>query len=446
MRQLISFIFILFLFGAKAQSSSTNALSYYGLGERANGNHSIYDALGYNNFNYFDSSQLNFFNPASYCLMSTGNTLFSIGLQARESKYSYKGLSEYHISAMADHFALGFKMKKNMGLSFGLKPFSSRGYSFSESISTGTDSLKYTYSGNGGIQDLYLGFSFGVIHMKKTRLAIGANASYLFGTVSNERQALLIDANTNSGGIGRQSIQMKAFHYELGTFFRQAIGKKQEITLSGVFAPNQNLIASHLNEFYTATNVNTLSTYDTLDYTKTKGLIKYGVESKFGLAYQVILHDWKRKTRTLHPQLTVLASYTSFAGVSHTFDQVNTWNSLNSEKLGMGIQFTPEAKLYDNISTLKALEKLNYRVGIYQNKLPYQTVSSNRYIEQGITFGLGMPIIAQQGLSSLNLAVTLGNRGAAEENSTKESFIGLSFGLIVSPASFDRWFRKRKLD
>jgi hypothetical protein len=436
----------LFLFGAKAQSSTTNALSFYGLGERANGNHSIYDALGYNNFNYFDSSQLNFFNPASYCLMSTGNTLFSIGIQARESKYSYNGRSEYRLSAMADHFALGFKMKRNMGLSFGLKPFSSRGYSFSQSISTGTDSLKYSYTGSGGIEDLYLGFSLGIIQMKKTKLAIGVNASYLFGTVSNERQALLIDANTNSGGIGRQSVQIKSFHYELGTFFRQSIGKKQEFTLSGVFAPTQNLNAAYLNEFYTASNINTLSAYDTLDYTKTKGNIKYGFESKFGLSYQVILHDWKRKTRTLHPQLTVLASYVAIAGVTHNFDQVNEWTAVNSEKVGLGIQFAPEAKLYDNISTLKALEKLNYRIGIYQNKLPYQTVNGSRYIEQGLTFGLGMPIIAQQGLSSLNLALTLGNRGTAESNTTKESFIGLSFGLIVSPASFDRWFRKRKLD
>lgn len=446
MRQLISFIFILFLFEVNAQSTTTNSLSYYGLGERALGNHSIYDALGQNNFNYFDSSQLNFFNPASYCLMSNGNTLFSIGLQAKESQYIYGNRSEYRLSAMADHFALGFKMKKNMGLSFGLKPFSSRGYSFSNSIFTGTDSLKYTYTGKGGIEDLYLGFSLGIINKKKTKFAIGTNASFLFGTVSNERQSLLIDPNTNSGGIGRQSIQVRSFHYEIGTFFRQKLGKKQEITLSGVFAPSQNINATNLNELYNASNVNTLSTYDTLDYYKVKGNIKYGIESKYGLSYQLILNNWKRKTRTLHPQLTVLASFTSSASVSFNFDEINAWNSVKSMKTAFGIQFAPEAKLYENISTLKPLEKLSYRLGTYQTVLPYLSSNGNNFIEQAVSFGIGMPILAQQGLSSLNFAFTLGTRSSSQVNVTKENFIGLSFGLIVSPASFDRWFRKRKLD
>ena len=66
--------------------------------------------------------------------------------------------------------------------------------------------------------------------------------------------------------------------------------------------------------------------------------------------------------------------------------------------------------------------------------------------ENGITFGFGLPIAAQQALSSVNLGVTLGSRGSDESNGLKENFIGINFGVIVAPSFYDRWFRKRKLD
>jgi hypothetical protein len=446
MRILISSLFCIFFLGLRSQSVNSNVLSYYGLGERSVGNHSIYDALGTNNFNLLDSAQLNFFNPASYSLMSAGNTLFSVGIYGRTSRYILNDNSEYQFSAMADHFALGFKMKKRMGLSFGLKPFSSRGYSFTQKIFTGTDSIKYVYSGKGGIQDLFLGFSYSILQSKNTKLSFGANASYLFGKVTNERQSILIDPNTASGGVGRSSISMKALRYELGSFFRQKFGNSHDLTLSAVFTPNHNLKASAMEELYTAANVNTLNTYDTLDYIERTGKVNFGIESKYGLAYQLSLPDWKRKTRMLHPELTFLASYTSISAPSHDFQNLAPWNNLNATKISLGVQVKPEAKLYENISTLKFLEKITYRLGTYSAQLPYSTVSGSQYYEQAITFGFGLPIIAQQGLSSLNLSFCMGKRGVNEEGYTTEDFLSFNFGLVISPSSFDRWFRKRKLD
>lgn len=446
MRILFSFLFCIFFLSLKAQSVNSNVLSYYGLGERAIGNHSIYDALGTNNFNFLDSAQLNFFNPASYSLMSSGNTLFSVGIYGRTSKYTYNDNSEYQFSAMADHFALGFKMKKRMGLAFGLKPFSGRGYSFTQKIFTGTDSIKYVYSGQGGIQDLFLGFSYGIIQNKNTKLSFGFNASYLFGKVTNEKQSILIDPNTFSGGIGRNSISVKALKYEFGSFLRQKLGKRNEITISAVFAPSQSLKSTYTEELYTASNINTLSTYDTLDFIQTGGKTKLGIESKYGISYQLILPEWKRNTRVLHPQISFLASLTTISASTHNFQNVSPWNNLNSTKTGFGLQFQPEAKLYENISTLKFLEKISYRIGVYSSLLPYSTVSGAQYKEQAFTAGFGMPILAQQGLSSLNLSICFGKRGVDEIGFTSEEFLSFNFGLVVSPSSFDRWFRKRKLD
>jgi hypothetical protein len=446
MRIILSSLFLVFILGLNAQSVNSNVLSFYGLGERALGNHSIYDALGTNNFNLLDSTQLNFFNPSSYSLMSSGNTLFSFGIYGRTSKYIFNENSEYRFSAMPDHFALGFKLRKRMGMSFGLKPFSVRGYSFTQKVFTGSDSIKYVYSGKGGIQELYLGFSIGILQKRLTKLAIGINASYLFGKLENERKSILIDPNTISGGIGRNAIDLKAFHFELGTFFRKKIGKKQEFTVSAVFAPSQNLNVLAREELYAASNVNNLGTYDTLDYTETPGKIKLGLENKIGLSYELLLPDLKKSTRSLHPQFTILASYTSMSPFTHSFQTLSAWKNESASKFALGIQFKPEAKLYENISTLKFFEKISYRFGAYSLVLPYSTLLGNRYFEQAFTFGFGMPILAQQGLSSLNLSINIGKRGVNEEAYTKEEFLTFNFGLVVSPSSFDRWFRKRKLD
>jgi len=42
--------------------------------------------------------------------------------------------------------------------------------------------------------------------------------------------------------------------------------------------------------------------------------------------------------------------------------------------------------------------------------------------------------------------LVFGKRGVNEPGSTSEEFFSFNFGLVISPSSFDRWFRKRKLD
>lgn len=445
MRHTLSLLFIAFFIGVYGQSTTKDPVSYFGIGEQANGNNSIYNALGKNNFNFFDSTQLNIYNPASYNTMSNGNTLFSLDINNRLSRYQQGSTTEYNSALMLEHYAMGFKMKKRMGMAFGLRPFSSRGYSFSEQIYTGTDYLKYTYSGNGGIHNLFLGFSYGIIHKKNTKLALGTNLSYLFGNVSNERKSLLVDASTTQGGLSRDLYRMTAFHYEIGTYFRQQLTPKQQILLSGVVEPTQKYNTTYRQEFYTASNIESPSTYDTLTYTETSGKINIDLSYKLGLNYQICLPNWQRKSRSLHPGFNIMASYTKAGAISHNFSSVGAWPLVSNSKISLGVQFNPELKIFENISNLKTLEKWSYRVGAFQQTLPY-VINDKQFVDRGVTFGLGIPLLAQQSLSSLNFAFTLGERGNNDPAKMKESYIGINFGLILSPSAFDKWFRKRKLD
>ena len=445
MRHTLSLLLLAFISGIYGQSSTKDPISYSGIGEQASGSHSIYNALGKNNFNFFDSTQLNFFNPASYSTLSSGNTLFSLDVTSRLSRYDQGSASELSGTALVEHFAIGFKMKKRMGLAFGLRPYSTRGYSFSEKQFTGTDTLEYTYIGTGGIQNLFLGFSYGILNKKNTKLALGFNASYLFGSVNNQRKSLLVDPNTSQGGVSNDIFQMRAFHYEIGTYYRQAITKKQQLMLSAVVEPAQSYSTTYREELYTASNINTPSSYDTLLYNVTSGKVNVDLSFKLGINYLFALPDWQRKTRVIHPGLNVMLSYASFGVVQPEIGTLTKWDLVDYTKLSFGLQFNPELRISENFTNLKALEKFSYRLGAYQQTLPYLK-NDRTYEERGLTLGLGIPILAQQSLSSLNISFQFGQRGLNEANALKESFIGMNFGLIVSPSSFDKWFRKRKLD
>jgi hypothetical protein len=67
-------------------------------------------------------------------------------------------------------------------------------------------------------------------------------------------------------------------------------------------------------------------------------------------------------------------------------------------------------------------------------------------MDRGTTFGIGVPILAQMSLSSLNFSFILGQNANESSNSLKENYLGFRFGMVFSPSAFEKWFRKRKLD
>ena len=140
-----------------------------------------------------------------------------------------------------------------------------------------------------------------------------------------------------------------------------------------------------------------------------------------------------------------MVSYAYYGAVQPRIGSLTTWPLTDYDKFSFGLQFNPELKIAENFTNLKTLEKFSYRLGFYQQTLPY-LLNNSQYFDRGMTFGLGIPILAQQSLSSVNIAFQFGQRGVNETSALKESYLGINFGLIVSPSSFDKWFRKRKLD
>ena len=409
MRYSLVFFFASFVLVSNAQLSTTHPLSSYGIGEYNTGSNAISTALGTVNSSMIDSAMVNYFNPSSYSRLSKGNTLLSLGIESRFSSYSQGDVSEFKLGSTVTHVALAMKINKLMGMSFGLKPYSKMGYEFSQNVFTGVDSIRYTYRGTGNMQDAYLGFAISPISTRTTHLSFGLNASYLFGFVGNERKSELLTGSTDQGGLSINNIRLSAFHYELGAHFEQSIGLRQNILVGFSIDPTQQFNGTLENQLYTSSNINTPSVYDTIAFTQTTGSVEVLKSYEIGLKYQFFFRDVKRKSNTRRPNLTLLASYKNWNGVNSNFENTANWQVEKSDKWSIGLSYSPETKLFENVATLKLFEKLSYRLGVYQIQTSFSSNGSN-FIDRGTTFGIGVPILAQMSLSSLNFAFVLGQK------------------------------------
>jgi hypothetical protein len=454
MRNKIKLVFFAFIgFTAFGQPTIHSPFSSYGFGERNYSNDAVSAGLGYATISYIDSTLINFANPAAYNALAKGQPLFSLGLKGRVYNMEQNTSSNISGYGMVEHFSMAFTLKKHFGLAFGLKPYSKRGYELTSVERVGADSVRYTYIGSGGANEAFLGLSSTVIKLKGTHLSVGTNLGYLFGSALNERRSSIVTMGQPSGGVDRKSVRFKSFHYEIGTYLRQNIGKNQNVIVAAVIEPAQNISAFRDESLFAAFppngNVNNPNTYSLLYVnSNVEGTIRIAPTFTTGLNYSLRFKtlDMNSRDRLSEVQLHFNYSATDWSRYSATFDgQTESNNFLASNRISIGLQFTPETRFIENSVNTNFGERLRYRAGYYMFNLPYAE-NGTQVKENGITFGFGMPIAAQQALSSLNLGVTLGTRGSQESSGLKENFIGINFGVIVAPSFYDRWFKKRKLD
>ncbi len=453
MRKLSVALFI-FLIGnlAIAQSLTSNSpYSSFGLGEFGGLDHTVFSGIGNTNITLQDSTVVNFYNPSSYNTLAKGQPLFSLGVSSRISDYSENGVSERGSITGIQHFAIAFPFARNYGLAFGLKPYSRRGYEFSTRTAVDEDSIYHNYSGSGGINEGFIGFSANLLNTRNTRLSIGGNLGYLFGTVINTRKSGLINSNINNndyaGGVANKSLRVGSFHYEVGLSYEQMIREKHRIGVYATLDPKQKINGSYTDALFYTGNINTETGYDTLSFNDSlSGNVTNIPTYTFGLSYRLSLKARKGQTNELNTELSFHLSYSlsDWQSYEDRFDPNFTNTFLNTTKYTFGVQYIPETNFIVNKVSTKFYHRMRYRVGAYYFTLPYET-SGEQVTDFGTTFGFGFPIAVQKTLSSINVGFAIGSRGVSNSQALQENYYGFNLGISIAPGA-DRWFRKRKLN
>lgn len=453
MRNLSLALFV-FLLGniALAQSITSNSpYSSFGLGEFGGLDHAVFSGIGNSNITLQDSTVLNFNNPSSYSALAKGQPLFSLGVSTRLSDYSENGNSSFESVTGIQHFALAFAFAKRFGLAVGLKPYTRRGYEFSSRKEFEGDSLYYNYSGNGGINEGFIGFSANVLNFKGARVSLGANAGYLFGAVSNIRKSgLIVDGITNNdyaGGVSSKSLRASSFHYDLGLSYEQRINEKHSIGVYAVIDPQQKIKGSYEEGFFYTGNINSATSFDTLSFNDSlSGDVTNIPTYTYGLKYTLSGKGRKGQTNELNSEVSFHLTYSmsDWSKFENRYDPNFTNTFLNTQKFTFGVQYIPETDFIANKVSTKFYHRMRYRVGAYYFTLPYET-NGEQVTDFGTTFGFGFPIAVQKTLSSINVGFSIGSRGISDTQALKEKYYGFNLGIAIAPGT-DRWFRKRKLN
>lgn len=412
-----------------AQSGTNSPYSQYGLGVMSDYSQSMNRGMAGTGIALRMSNQVNTLNPASYSGVDSLTMLFDAGLSLSITNFEEGNRKLNANSANFEYFAGSFRLCKNLGLGFGVLPFTNIGYEYSSSSTINqtefsTTTSTETYEGEGGIHQILLGLGWQPVK----GFSIGINASYLYG--SYERSISITNSDSYVNTVTKTyEADVKSYLLQFGAQYQFAVGKKDLITLGLTYTDGHSLKS---NPKYISTNSNpqtSVSTSDTI--TIHNGLYMPDMWGA-GLSWS---HDNK---------LTVAFDYTlqKWEGLQYPEVNVNTGEYemvdgkyLDRHKYSFGAEYV------NNPLSRKFIDRVRIRLGASYNT-PYITVNGiDGPKEYSLSFGLGLPIInGWNNRSMLNISAQW-TRADSSQLITENSFrinIGFTFN--------ERWFMKWKVE
>lgn len=393
--------------------------SRYGIGEIAPQGFAHTRAMGGLSQGVRSGVGINYSNPASYSAQDTLSFIFDFALEANGVNYQQGENSNLHNMGNIHHLAIQFPVTKWWGASLGFQPYSNVGYrlrytQMDPELLSSIGTIKHQHSGKGGITQLYLGNAI----QPFKNLSVGANISYLFGSVEHHTD-IIFPAGTNYFDTYKlNSMIVRDLVYSVGAQYSIFLGSQRqvEVVLGGTLDAG-----AKVNSQYT--NLSTLiigNTIDTISYTEdadgtfllppklSAGLtIAYGDKFLGGVEFST--QDWTSTTFAHSPNVLT-----------------------NSQTLRAGFEFTP-----NRLDLRSYLKRISYRAGIRYSDT-YLKFGDRQITDAAITLGLGLPL--RRTRSSLNFSIEVGQRGTLLDNLVKETYGTFNIGITF----YDFWFYKRQ--
>lgn len=413
---------------AFAQSGTNSPYSQYGLGklsDQATGFNSGMNGLG---IGFREHNQINILNPASYSALDSLSFIFDIGLSGQLTNFSEGNKSINAKNADLEYVVAGFRAFKNVGVSFGLLPYSNIGYNFESKGNIDTEEpTTYTnmYSGSGGLHQAFVGV--GVQPIKN--LSIGANFSYLWGNYARSMDNTYGDdyANTLSK---YYTADIRNYKVDLGLQYNLKFLKSEELTIGVSYGLGHNMKATPECRIISRNSQTAVS--DTTSYSINNGLslpTSFGVglmwmhNSKWKVGVDYSLQKWGSVKSPLYEE-----------GNNNPYSLVGGQYK-DRHKVIFGGEYLPNA-LGRNF-----FGRIRYRAGVSYTT-PYLKINGlDGPSELSASFGFGIPIMnTWTNRSTLNISAQWVRTSA--KNFIKENNFRITIGLTFN----ERWFAKWKVE
>lgn len=367
---------------------------------------------------------LNNQNPA--LLVYNYYSVFAAGLSAENITVRSDTASTTSSGGNLSYLVAAFPVEpRKWTTSVGILPFTRVNYKFLyyESLFDINDNIIDTIavreSGLGGFNQIY--WSNGIrLH---DNWSVGVQAAHLFGAITSDYANTLINVNSPVPFLIAVEEQTygKGYRFTGGLHFsKDSLGRRKDYVLSAglTYAHQTTVKADKITRYERRNSSNDPITRDTLSFVKgdivIPGALQVGFAvskaSKWGAALEAGWQNWQR-----------------FSSLNEDDEGLLT----KSWHMALGGELTP-----DYLSQ-KLLDRITYRAGFRFENSPFM-VNGNQIKDFGINFGLSIPA----GRSSIDLALTAGQRGSRSKTSLDERYFRLYFGLTFN----DQWFIRRKFD
>lgn len=437
---------------AEGQVGTVSPYSRFGIGELQFSGYAAQLGYGGAGSAMCDSLQMNFFNPASLSAMKI--TLVDAALNG-----SINGLSTYNKKTLKgdaafNYFSIGFPIsrKHNIGTSFGLIPYSARGYNLKYySIDSQGNKATQTFEGTGSLSRFFIGT--GISPLRNFHL--GANASYLFGSLqklhstSYDTRTLVFSRDISNSSIG-DFLFDAGFIYNNDSLLGYTKRKREKPSGPNDTIPRYQIIkrqlsfslsaASSLGAKVKSTNDRVIQTYtevdgnitifDTVSYTPpADGNTTLPPSYRFGFSLRSPLH-WN-----------FMADYS-----------IQDWSKLEafgiSDKLSRSTRLSAGFEYVPKYNSTRYHQRIAYRIGgrYTQSMFRFNNQPIDDYT---LTIGIGLPIKKDAvtaayatSFSRINLAFEFGQRGTTQNNLVQEKYFRFHVGVNLC----ERWFNPRRYD
>lgn len=351
---------------------------------------------------------INVMNPASYADVDSLTFLWDVGIDLSNLWSKENGNQGYNFGAGLDYLTGHFKVSKGLGASFGLLPYSSVGYAYGGDIVGGSESR----SGNGGLNQLYLGVGYEPVK----NLSVGLNIAYLFGTTLN---TTLISSNSTS--YFTRNMKVRDWNTQVGIQYSLPLFKNRDrLTVGATFQPKKSYHGHTWGTRYDTQD----SKVDTIGYTSMKGNYEQPYSIGVGVSYM------------LNHRLTIEADYTFQKWSSAKYTPIGGIEAQNTKfddrwKLALGMQYTPNKRG-------SYFGAMSFRAGAFFNH-DYMLFDQSHLRDYGLSVGVGLP--APGSKTTINLGVEWRHREATPVSLISENYLNITIGVNFN----ELWFWKSRI-
>ncbi len=448
---------------SSVSAQDNSPYSRYGIGDLTPPTNITTRGMGGVSAAYSDVWAINFNNPATFSgfqiqtesrskKMVAGRAILDVGMDFENRSLRQSNPSDKFNAANAlfSYVQIGLPIKKNAGISFGIRPLSRISYkinSFARLYDPVTqvmiDSAVTNYSGDGGAYLVSAGGGIVIFKdstdkgIEKNRLSFGLNTGYLFGKQDySTKRALINDTVAYRAANFESKTNFNNYYLSAGFQWKKLLDTGNLFLTLGAYGnlgQKMNATRDIKRETYTYdTNLGDIRLDSVTEQNGLKGKINLPASYTFGflLYRQVIWNNTVKKNGWMIGADLTMQNWNNYRFYGSRDSVRNSWQI----RIGGQILPVPSRNFFGNTT---------FRMGFFFGP-DYIHVDRKMNVIGG-SLGIGLPLPRNNQVpyqvSLVNISLEYAKRGN-NKNVINENLFRLSLGISLS----DFWFRKRKYD